>query len=255
MAFGRRMSSIAPAIEASELSFSYGARAVLRDISFCIPEGEVWGLVGRSGSGKSTLLQVVAGLFEPATGKVVVHRQNKTNGSRMIKGVVFQEDSLLGWLTVMENLLFPYEKRADSTLRSAAEELLERTGMNGHGERYPAELSVGMKKRVEFARALLSDSQFILADEAFGPVDSITRRELWQLWKSMCGRGQRAGIFCTHDPEEAVRLCEAVIILNSKVPTTIKAIVTVPQELQCLGVHDTSTLLLQVRREIEDAVV
>jgi ABC-type nitrate/sulfonate/bicarbonate transport system ATPase subunit len=161
-------------ISVQDVAFSYDGKPVFESVSFEIPRGKMWALIGRSGVGKTTLLQIIAGLFHSPEGSVEVAGREREIAGR-IKGVVFQEDSLLGWLTVQQNVLFPQHEHPQDEARARAKKILAEVGLADCEDALPATLSVGMRKRVEFARAILVDDQYLLADEPFGPLDALRR--------------------------------------------------------------------------------
>jgi NitT/TauT family transport system ATP-binding protein len=240
--------SIQIGIVVSNVSFSFGAKTVLAGVDLQIPVGEMWGLVGRSGTGKTTFLNIVAGLYQPENGDVTVRgRGGKTPN---VRGVVFQDDSLLGWLTAKENVLFPnHSHPREETIREA-QEIFQAVGLFGCEAAYPRSLSAGMRKRVEFARALISDSEYMLMDEPFGSVDALTRRELWALWFRLRQHVRRTGIISTHDPEEAIRMCDVVVTLGSSSPATVTNQIRIPSEIKQLGVSAQSEELWNIRNQI-----
>lgn len=236
-----------------DVSFSYGTQAVLQSVTLCVPKGEIWALVGRSGTGKTTLLNTVAGLFTPSSGKITVAGR-PLGGAGRIRGVVFQEDSLLGWLSAMDNMLFPLDHNPPAALRAKAESLLSAVGLEGARRTMPQELSTGMRKRLEFARALLADQEYMLADEPFGTVDALTRRDLWELWIDLRKAEPRTGLLSTHDPEEAVRLCDVVAVLRSAAPSSIGRLFTVPDAVHQLSVTEHSEELSKIKEDILNAL-
>ena len=239
-------------ITVEHVSFAYLDRQVLRDVSFSVPANEVWALVGRSGVGKTTLLHIISGLYAPQEGRVLV--EGRGNGPGRIRGVVFQEEALLGWLTAEGNLLFPRYRGHEMAAQTAARKLLAAVGLDTRANAYPHEFSVGMRRRLEFARALIADDQYILADEPFASVDAVTRSELWDLWRDLRRRERRTGLVCTHDPQEAIRLCDAVIVLDSGSTGTYLHLVEVPDSVRSLGASEVSDELRGLERRIINMV-
>jgi ABC-type nitrate/sulfonate/bicarbonate transport system ATPase subunit len=236
-------------IAVHNVDFFYDGTQILKGIDIDIPSGEIWSLLGRSGIGKTTLLQIIAGLFAPQSGTVKIEGETATPG--LIKGIVFQDDSLLGWLSVRENASFPF-RQVDKEFSTKIDSALSSVGLLDHANLFPAELSEGMKKRLEFIRALTVDREFLLADEPFGPVDAVTRRILWRLWKKHIVENPRTGILSTHDPEEALRLSRAVIILGSTRPTTCVSIIRIPETIVELDVDQESEELWMIKKRILD---
>lgn len=200
-------------LRAEALSFNYGRRAIFSDVTFQIPQGEIWGLVGRSGIGKTTLLNIVLGLYQPSSGHVFVDGAEIV-GPGKIRGAVFRDNSLLPWLTVLENAHFSCDDDGAELRLPRAKGLLEEAGLGARLTALPKELSAGMAKRVELIRAIVTDEKFFVADEPFATLDFRTRLELHRLWLRLHRSNPRTGILCTHDPAEALRLCHSVIVMR-----------------------------------------
>jgi NitT/TauT family transport system ATP-binding protein len=184
-----------------------GALEALRDVNLQLGQGEFVCVVGASGSGKSTLLNVLAGLDEPSAGRARVHGR---------VALMFQEAALLPWLTAAANVELALELRGvrRAERKVAARDLLRRLHLDGFEDRLPHELSGGMKQRVALARAVAQDADILLMDEPFATLDAITRDllhdELVSLWS-----GTRLTIlFVTHNPREAVRLGDRVLVFS-----------------------------------------
>jgi NitT/TauT family transport system ATP-binding protein len=203
-----------------------GALPVLDDISFTLAEGEIVALLGKSGSGKSTLLRCVAGLIAPSSG-VVTYRGTPLTGANPGVSMVFQTFALLPWLTVQQNVELgleargvPEAERADRALKA-----IDTIGLDGFESAYPKELSGGMRQRVGFARAIVTEPDALLMDEPFSALDVLTaenlRGELVKLWE---GRGApvKSILIVTHNIEEAVLLADRVLVLSSN-PGRIRA--------------------------------
>jgi NitT/TauT family transport system ATP-binding protein len=203
-----------------------GALPVLDDISFTLSEGEIVALLGKSGSGKSTLLRCVAGLIAPSSG-IVAYRGTPLTGANPGVSMVFQTFALLPWLTVQQNVELgleargvPEAERADRALKA-----IDTIGLDGFESAYPKELSGGMRQRVGFARAIVTEPDALLMDEPFSALDVLTaenlRGELVKLWE---GRGApvRSILIVTHNIEEAVLLADRVLVLSSN-PGRIRA--------------------------------
>jgi len=192
---------------------------VLKDINISITEGEILGLLGRSGSGKSTVLRIAAGLIEPTTGKVL-YRGAPLAGPAEGIAVVFQSFALYPWLTVLDNV----ELGLDALRLSADEEdrratsAIDLIGLDGFQSAYPRELSGGMRQRVGFARALVSDPTLLLMDEPFSALDVLTaetlRTDFLDLWIAH-KLPTKAVLLVTHNIEEAVAMCDRILVLGS----------------------------------------
>jgi NitT/TauT family transport system ATP-binding protein len=185
--------------------------------SFSIGEGEFVSLVGPSGCGKSTILKVVAGLIPASAGTVLVEGA-PVNGVPDGVGMVFQNDALLPWKTVRDNVRLPLALRGLSAAVQDAEiaRLLALVQLTGFETFYPRALSGGMKKRVALARTLAYNPSLFLMDEPFGPLDAQTRiligREFLAIWEQL----SKSVLFVTHDVEEAIALSDRVLVMSPR---------------------------------------
>jgi NitT/TauT family transport system ATP-binding protein len=196
----------------------------LAPVDLEIAEREFICLLGPSGCGKSTLLNIVAGFLPPTAGRVLVDGQPVT-GPGADRGVVFQEYVLFPWLTVLGNVEFglvlkglPAGERRDTARR-----YLELVGLGGHAEKYPAQLSGGMKQRVAIARALANSPTIILMDEPFGALDAQTREVLQEELSRIQRVEHKTIVFVTHSIREAVYLADRVVVMT-KAPGRIKEV-------------------------------
>jgi len=188
----------------------------VRDVTLTVGAGEFVSIVGPTGCGKSTLLNVAAGLLQPSTGKVHVFGQPLT-GINTRAGYMFQAESLMPWRTALANVMAGLEFRAvaASEARAQAEDWLRRVGLGGFGDRYPHQLSGGMRKRTSLAQTLALDPDIILMDEPFSALDIQTRQlmenEVLDLW----ARKRKAVLFITHDLDEAIAMSDRVVIMSA----------------------------------------
>jgi NitT/TauT family transport system ATP-binding protein len=182
-----------------------GGRRVLDGLSLTVPEHGRVGIVGRSGAGKSTLLSLIARLDKPDEGSI--HAADCA--------LMPQRDCLLPWRTALDNACLALENRGVSRAdaRRRAHPLFERLGLAGSEELLPAKLSGGMRQRVAFARTLLADKRVLLLDEPFGALDAITRSELQEWLTGALMDEPRTVLLVTHDVEEALLLCDRVLVL------------------------------------------
>ena len=197
-------------------------------ISFDVRDGEFVVLVGPSGCGKSTLLDLLGGLSAPTSGRILVDGVPVT-GPGLDRGIVFQQYALLPWRTARGNVEFGLEAKGipRRQRQSQAREFLQLVGLAGFADRYPHELSGGMKQRVAIARSLAFDPDVLLMDEPFAALDAQTRNglqdELLRIWEQT----GKTVVFITHGIEEAVYLGQRVAVMTSR-PGRIKKIVDVP---------------------------
>ncbi|MDA1323744.1 MAG: ABC transporter ATP-binding protein [Proteobacteria bacterium] len=190
----------------------------LHDISLTVAEGEFVSLVGPSGCGKSTLLQILAGLIDGSDGEVLVDNQPVTKPMPDKIAMVFQDATLMPWKTAIANVEFPLELRGASRAasRPRAEEMLALVGLSDFADRFPHELSGGMKQRVSIARGLVQDPRIILMDEPFGALDEQTRtkmgHELLDIWE----KTHKTILFITHSLTEALFLSDRVLVMSHR---------------------------------------
>jgi len=199
----------------------------LKDINLHVREGEFLALVGPSGCGKSTLLDILAGLARPTSGVVSIDGKTIT-GPALDRGIVLQGYALFPWRTVRENVEFGLEikKVPKGERRTISSRFVKLVGLEGFEDRFPHELSGGMKQRVAIARALAYDPEVLLMDEPFAAVDAQTREslqdELLRIWEET----KKTIVFVTHSIEEAVFLADRVAVLTAN-PGTVKEVVTI----------------------------
>jgi len=193
-----------------------GSYTAVKDVTLSIAEGEFVSVVGPTGCGKSTLLNVAAGLLRPSSGELRVEGKPLAGINRRA-GYMFQAEALMPWRSALGNVTAGLEFRgvAREEARRRANEWLERVGLSGFGDRYPHQLSGGMRKRVSLAQMLILDPHIVLMDEPFSALDVQTRQlmenELLELWSA----DRKSVIFITHDLEEAISLSDRVVVLSA----------------------------------------
>ena len=217
------MSDNSAALAFENVTVTFAARAgggktytAVRDTTLHVAPGEFVSVVGPTGCGKSTLLNVAAGLLKPTAGRVAVHAV-QLDGLNRRAGYLFQADALMPWLSALDNvaigLVYRGMQRHEARVR--AREWLARVGLAAHGDRYPHQLSGGMKKRVALAQTLILDPEILLMDEPFSALDIQTRQlmenELLELWSV----DRKSVVFITHDLEEAIALSDRVVVLSA----------------------------------------
>ncbi|AJW99576.1 glycine betaine/L-proline transport ATP binding subunit [Burkholderia gladioli] len=230
--FGRDSRSLRAAQEAArkgssrqDILESTQCTVAVRDVSLEIREGEIFVIMGLSGSGKSTLVRHFNRLIEPTAGQLLfrgkdllkLSKSEMRNVRRYNIGMVFQSFALLPHKTVMENIIFGRMLRGDSKSTSIAEAekwLQGRIGLRGYGDKFPDELSGGMRQRVGLARALVSNPDILLMDEAFSALDPLIRTDLQDLLLEMQTELKKTVIFITHDIDEAMKLGSRIAIMK-----------------------------------------
>jgi NitT/TauT family transport system ATP-binding protein len=186
------------------------------DTTLRVRAGEFVSVVGPTGCGKSTLLNVGAGLLEPSSGTVKVFGQ-ALQGVNARAGYMFQTEALMPWRSAVANVMVGLQYRgvSDAEARDQAEAWLSRVGLSGFGDRYPHQLSGGMRKRVALAQTLVLDPDIILMDEPFSALDIQTRQlmenEVLELWSAK----KKAVLFITHDLDEAIAMSDRVVVLSA----------------------------------------
>jgi NitT/TauT family transport system ATP-binding protein len=200
---------------------------VLDHVQLRVENGQFVSIVGPSGCGKTTLLRIIAGLEKTSEGEVLLNGKRLVEGSEEI-GMVFQEYALFPWRTTLQNIeMGPEIKGVESEKRrSAAMEYIKTFNLDGFGNRYPRELSGGMKQRVAIARTLIMNPRVVLMDEPFGSLDSQTRNSLQEFLLRIWERRKDTILFVTHNVDEAIFLSDQILIL-SKRPAKIVKIVEV----------------------------
>ena len=188
----------------------------VRDTTLVVAPGEFVSVVGPTGCGKSTLLNVAAGLLAPSAGTVRVFGE-PLRGINRRAGYLFQSEALMPWRSALDNVTAGLEFRGveRAEARGQGEDWLRRVGLGGFGDRYPHQLSGGMRKRVSLAQTLILNPQILLMDEPFSALDIQTRQlmenELLELWSA----DRKSVVFITHDLEEAIALADRVVVLSA----------------------------------------
>jgi len=208
-----------------------GAFTALRDINLEVRKGEFVTLIGHSGCGKSTLLNLIAGLTTPTTGYLFLSGR-QIAGPGPDRGVVFQNHSLLPWLTCFDNIHLAVERvyagtESKEQLRERTRRALDLVGLATAAEKRPHEISGGMKQRVGIARALAMEPKVLLMDEPFGALDALTRARLQdELMRIVTATGSTV-VMVTHDVDEAVLLADRVVMMTNGPAATIGEILSV----------------------------
>ena len=220
-------------ISAVDMQFTRDGQTnpVLQGIDLQVQRGEFIALIGHSGCGKSTVLNIVAGLLQPTRGGVILDGR-EVNAPGPDRAVVFQNHSLLPWLTVFQNVEIAVDKIFART-RSKAERRewilhnLEMVNMTHALQRLPSEISGGMKQRVGIARALAMEPKLLLLDEPFGALDALTRAHLQDEVMRIQAELHNTVLMITHDVDEAVLLCDRIVMMTNGPAATIGQVLTV----------------------------
>ena len=218
-------------IKVSGVSKTYGgahlAREVVRDCTFTIERGKLTVMIGPSGCGKSTLIRLLAGFEKPTTGSIELNGTPVTGPGRD-RLVVFQETALFPWMTTYDNILYGPRARGELSPQTLefAEFLLNKVGLQEFRKKYPTQLSGGMQRRAELARAMINNPEIMILDEPFRGLDAMTKELMWEYYSGLYEESGRTNFFVTTDIDEAVFLADRILIM-SNIPTQVRAMLEV----------------------------
>jgi len=203
-----------------------GPLQVLQGVSFTVGDGELVAVVGPSGCGKSTLLNIIAGFERPDHGDVSVDGAEKSRPNS--KGILIsQHGSVFPWLTVRQNLMFGLDGHARGDKEALADHYAAMVGLKGFEKSYPHELSGGMLKRAELARALVVKPEILYMDEPFSALDALMNLRMRNELLRILSEERHTVVLVTHDVEEAIHLADRILVLSAR-PATIQAAFEVP---------------------------
>ena len=209
-------------IVVDNLSHTFGkdtddALTVLQDVNLTFASGSFNTIVGTSGCGKSTLLKMMAGLFEPSDGRMTLDGEVITGTDRR-RGMVFQQDAVFPWMTLAKNISYGPRLRGAGRKEQAEIEArwIELVGLQGFENRWPRELSGGMRKRVDIGRVYANDPDVLLMDEPFGALDAQTKERMQADLLDTWTITRKTVVFVTHDLEEAIFLSDKVIVMSAR---------------------------------------
>ena len=238
------MSSSSSLMELRNVSKSFGEdwerESVVEKLNFDVKNNKLTAIVGPSGCGKSTVVNLLAGFEIPDTGQVLSAGEPVTGPSKD-RLVVFQENALMPWLTTYENVVFGPKLRGDmpdDELQNAAEKIIETVGLKEFKEKFPLQLSGGMQRRAELARALINQPLVMIMDEPFRGLDAMTRQLMQEFYLRLCEEGGNTNVFVTSELEEAIILADYLVILSNR-PATLREVIEIdlprPRNLDMLS--------------------
>lgn len=201
---------------------------ILKDCSFHAEPGKLTVLIGPSGCGKTTVINLIAGYERPDLGEVLMDGK-QVAGPNWERLVVFQETALFPWLTCYDNVMFGPLARKVMSHQTAHEEtlrLLVKVGLEEFGDKYPSQLSGGMQRRAELARALINQPKVMLMDEPFRGLDAMTRKLMQKYYLKLFEESQATHVFVTSELEEAIFLADNLLVMTNK-PSQVKKVITV----------------------------
>ena len=212
-------------IQAQHLFKSFNGQPVLEDVSLQVKKGEILAILGESGTGKSVLLKHLIGLLKPDRGSVLIDSKDITKmperellSLRKDIGYLFQEGALYDFMNAFENIAFPLREHTafdGKTIREKVQNILKLIGLEGIGEKYPAELSGGMKKRVALARAIILDSKILLCDEPTSGLDPLRSRDISDLIRDVARKFHCTTVVTSHDIQNSLRIADRIALLQS----------------------------------------
>ena len=231
-------------MEVQDVTKSFGddweQETVVENLSFSVKRNQLTAIVGPSGCGKSTVVNLLAGFELPDKGKILLDGKPVTGPSKNAL-VVFQETALMPWLTTYQNVTFGPKLRGDmkaADLKAAAEKIIDTVGLREFRDKYPLQLSGGMQRRAELARALINQPLVMIMDEPFRGLDAMTRQLMQEFYLRLCEQEARTNVFVTSELEEAIILADRLIILSNR-PASVREVMEVdlprPRNLDMLG--------------------
>ena len=241
-----RASIKAGELEVAGVSKGYGdvrfRTDVVRECSFKIERNKLTVMIGPSGCGKSTLIRLLAGFERPDAGSILLNGVPVTGPARD-RLVLFQESALFPWMTTWDNILYGPRARRELTreARDMAEFLLNKVGLGQFRKKYPTQLSGGMQRRAELARAMINNPAVMILDEPFRGLDAMTKELMWEYYSRLFEETRRTNFFITTDIDEAIFLADRLLIM-SNIPTQVRAVLDIdvprPRTLLALVEND-----------------
>lgn len=244
------MSAEKTVIRLDHIYFRYDDRWVIEDFNMDILEQEFITIVGASGCGKSTLLNIIAGLLPPSQGKVLLEG-NEITAPGPDRTMVFQDDAVFPWYTVRQNVEYGLriQKMNPAKMKTLVDHLLNLVGLKDAEDLFPRQLSGGMRKRVDVARAVATNPEVLLMDEPFAALDVLTKGNLQTEFLNIWTNNPLTVVFVTHDLEEALYMSDRVVVM-SREPGKVKRVVEVPFSRPRDPVLKTYPEFQELRREL-----
>ena len=231
-------------VEIKDVRKSYGEewerQEVIKDLTLDVLPGKLTVVVGPSGCGKSTLVNLIAGFERADRGEILLNGRRATGPSRD-RMVVFQETALIPWQTTYQNVVFGPKLRGDLkgiSLRQRAHELLIKVGLQDFIDKYPLQLSGGMQRRAELARALINQPQIMIMDEPFRGLDAMSRGLMQEFFLQLFEENRRTNLYVTSEIDEAIFLADRLVVLSNR-PARLRAVIDIdlprPRHYQVLS--------------------
>src|SRR6478672_9549715 len=216
-------------INVNNVNKSYGAegfaKPVVQNCSFTLDEGKLTVMIGPSGCGKSTLIRLLAGFERPTSGAITMHGKPVTEPGRD-RLVLFQESALFPWMTTYDNIMFGPRARAESGSepRSRAQFLLDKVGLGAFRRKYPTQLSGGMQRRAELARAMINEPSVMILDEPFRGLDAMTKELMQEYFVRLYEERKLTVLFVSSEIDEAIFLADTLLVMSHRPGRVIKSI-------------------------------
>ena len=218
----------------------WARETIVKDLSLTIKRDQLTAIVGPSGCGKSTIVNLLAGFELPDEGQIILEGKPLLGPSKDSL-VVFQETALMPWLTTYQNVVFGPQLRGDmpkDELKRAAESIIDTVGLREFRDKYPLQLSGGMQRRAELARALINQPLVMIMDEPFRGLDAMTRQLMQEFYLRLCEQEARTNVFVTSELEEAIILADSIVVLSNK-PASVREMLQIdlprPRNLDMLN--------------------
>lgn len=239
-------------LDIKHLNFSYSDKTIIRDLSFSVKDGEFVSILGPSGCGKSTLLNVLAGILKPESGEIQIDGK-ETGGISSQFAYMPQNDLLLPWKNILDNVcLYGEIHHRRNEMRRTAQEQMARFGLSGCEQKYPGELSGGMRQRAAFLRTTLCEAGIYLLDEPFGALDVITRSDMQDWLRELCRGLKKTILLVTHDTDEAIFLSDRILVLGAPGEGIRREIVIEEQERTREWLYAQGDLRAQIHHTIKN---
>ncbi len=200
---------------------------VVRDCTLSVEAGKLTAMIGPSGCGKTTLIRMMAGFDQPTEGAITLDGKPVTGPGRDCL-VVFQENALFPWMNVYDNIMYGPRARGEDTpaARKLAETLLDKVGLRAFLTRYPGQLSGGMQRRAELARAMINNPKVMILDEPFRGLDAMTKKLMWEYYSALYEENRVTNLFVTTDIDEALFLADRLFVMTN-IPTRVREVIEI----------------------------
>ncbi len=218
-------------IVATNVNKTFGAgpfaKEVIKDCSFTIESGKLTVMIGPSGCGKSSLIQLIAGFEQPTSGQITIGGKTIDSPGKD-RLVLFQESALFPWMTTWDNVMYGPRARGENDKESSeqAEFLLRKVGLEAFRDKFPAQLSGGMQRRAELARAMINKPEVMILDEPFRGLDHMSKELMWEYYAGLYEEERNTNFFVTTDIDEAIFLADRLLIMTN-LPTSTRSVIEI----------------------------